>query len=484
MSTGNGSALLDPRAARQALQAAARHREGGPAPLRARPGGAGPVDPGARSVPRVLEVGPEDASEVVALASPEQFRHFLDLGAWPRRDEGPDPRAVLRWLHLARDGGGQSDRAHHATWTSWRCSTRRCAPGAAAGRCACTTCRRRKSPPSRATDAPSARRRPGTWSSSLPEGGEFGTLSSLLDDLYAEDVLGTTRLLESLRWEVPTELEETARRWRDGRLARPRFPSWRRRSRSMRGPTSIPTRPDPDPTRPRPRPRPRPDPTPTSTSTSTSLTAAGGRRPQVCWSPAVSLLHGDAGDRARGGARLRSQRRPGRLGGVDGRAGRGARRPGRRAARRSRSAWRRSPAATRIARPPRSPTGPSGRSSRRPGRTLSAAVAGAPVAQSARLPQAQNVTLLDPPLSEVVESLQRKRPVWPIRRRPAAARPGQLRRGERSGPAAGRGRERGRAAPRAGAVPGGAGTSRGGRRGSRPRAEGQRPLSGRWRCSG
>jgi len=59
----------------------------------------------------VLEIGAEDAAEVVALASPEQFRHFVDLGAWPRRDEGPDSRAVLRWLHLARDGGGHSDRA-------------------------------------------------------------------------------------------------------------------------------------------------------------------------------------------------------------------------------------------------------------------------------------------------------------------------------------------------------------------------------------
>ena len=35
------------------------------------------------------------------------------------------------------------------------------------------------------------------------------------------------------------------------------------------------------------------------------------------------------------------------------------------------------------------------------------------IAQSARLPQAQTVTLLDPPLSDVVEALQRKRPVWP-----------------------------------------------------------------------
>src|SRR3989442_5844233 len=52
----------------------------------------------------------------------------------------------------------------------------------------------------------------------LPDAGEFGTIRQLLEDLYAEDVLGTTRLLESLRWDVPTELEEIARRWRDGRL--------------------------------------------------------------------------------------------------------------------------------------------------------------------------------------------------------------------------------------------------------------------------
>jgi uncharacterized protein DUF6178 len=35
------------------------------------------------------------------------------------------------------------------------------------------------------------------------------------------------------------------------------------------------------------------------------------------------------------------------------------------------------------------------------------------IAQSARLPQAQAVTLLDPPLGDLVEALQRKRPAWP-----------------------------------------------------------------------
>ena len=52
----------------------------------------------------LLEVGPEDAAEVVALASAEQFRHFIDLSAWPRSDEGPREGEVIRWLRIAREG--------------------------------------------------------------------------------------------------------------------------------------------------------------------------------------------------------------------------------------------------------------------------------------------------------------------------------------------------------------------------------------------
>ena len=48
--------------------------------------------------------------------------------------------------------------------------------------------------------------------------GEYATVRQLIEDLYAQDVFGAGRLIESIRWELPTELEETARRWRDGRL--------------------------------------------------------------------------------------------------------------------------------------------------------------------------------------------------------------------------------------------------------------------------
>src|SRR5436305_14321640 len=52
----------------------------------------------------LLEIGPEDAAEVVALSSPSQFRHAIDLSAWPGLDARPDPALVSRWLRLAREG--------------------------------------------------------------------------------------------------------------------------------------------------------------------------------------------------------------------------------------------------------------------------------------------------------------------------------------------------------------------------------------------
>jgi hypothetical protein len=47
---------------------------------------------------------------------------------------------------------------------------------------------------------------------------EYAAVRQLIEDLYAEEPFGAGRLIESIRWEVPSELEESARRWRDGRL--------------------------------------------------------------------------------------------------------------------------------------------------------------------------------------------------------------------------------------------------------------------------
>src|SRR6476469_8800449 len=51
-----------------------------------------------------LDIGPDDAAELVSLATPEQFRYFIDMSAWPRSDEGPRTIEVIRWLTLAREG--------------------------------------------------------------------------------------------------------------------------------------------------------------------------------------------------------------------------------------------------------------------------------------------------------------------------------------------------------------------------------------------
>jgi hypothetical protein len=53
---------------------------------------------------------------------------------------------------------------------------------------------------------------------------DYGTLRQLLDDLFAQNGLTAIRLLEAVRYEVPSELGEIARRWRDGRLRDLGFP--------------------------------------------------------------------------------------------------------------------------------------------------------------------------------------------------------------------------------------------------------------------
>jgi hypothetical protein len=76
---GNGKALLDVRALRKALRET-RGRQKLDLLLSG-------DEPGklVRSLPpedlylALLDIGPDDAAEVVALASPEQFRHFVDM---------------------------------------------------------------------------------------------------------------------------------------------------------------------------------------------------------------------------------------------------------------------------------------------------------------------------------------------------------------------------------------------------------------------
>jgi len=110
MASGKGSSLLDVRAVRKALR-----EKRGKQKLDLLLSG---DEPGKliRSLPpedlylAILDIGPDDAAEVVALASPEQFRHFVDMSSWRGGDEGPRVPEVLRWLRLSKEGAPPRER--------------------------------------------------------------------------------------------------------------------------------------------------------------------------------------------------------------------------------------------------------------------------------------------------------------------------------------------------------------------------------------
>ena len=117
MSDARGIALLDPRAARRALQNARGKQKldlilSAPDPQQL-----------VSSLPpeelyfALLDIGPDDAAELVAMASPEQFRHFVDMSAWRGADEGPRTSEVIHWLSLAREGGEDLAKFRTQLWS-------------------------------------------------------------------------------------------------------------------------------------------------------------------------------------------------------------------------------------------------------------------------------------------------------------------------------------------------------------------------------
>jgi hypothetical protein len=163
----------------------------------------------------IKEVGPGDCLEVVELLHPRQVQGFFDLDGWRKDRIDPttlgevdrsafrgEPRSRLdaaararhRTLVVAREG------AHAASTTSRTAKTR---PK--------TTCRVHiVTPDGRylvVFDVASANEK-------LIHG-----LKSALEHLMGRDMQFVLKLLEAVRWEMPSSLEEEAFRWRNGRLA-------------------------------------------------------------------------------------------------------------------------------------------------------------------------------------------------------------------------------------------------------------------------
>ena len=168
----------------------------------------------------LLEIGLDDTRELISLSTPAQFTHCLDMACWPGRgDTGPDARRLLRWLDLARSTVMHSEEAL-ARYRDKLASLDSELLALLLGRELIVHELSEDEPDPDVQNPGSTFRTPEGHYLLEFKGGDssYAQVKALLDDLYAQDVLGTTRMLESLRWDLPTELDEIARRWRTGRL--------------------------------------------------------------------------------------------------------------------------------------------------------------------------------------------------------------------------------------------------------------------------
>lgn len=181
-------------------------------------------DPGAlvRALPAdelyftIREIGLADAAPLVPLASLEQFRAFLDLDAW--RHDRLDPHRALTWLRAARTGASHDPKSA-ARWRRKLSGIDRELLFFVLREALVVHELQEGVDPEIHSDRV-VRTPDGRFAVEfLPEGAEYSALRGLLDDLYSDDPFQAGRLLSSLAWESPSELEESALRWRTGRLA-------------------------------------------------------------------------------------------------------------------------------------------------------------------------------------------------------------------------------------------------------------------------
>jgi hypothetical protein len=187
-------------------------------------------DPGAliRALPAdelyftIREIGLADAVELVTLASAEQFKVILDLDAW--RQGRFEPRRSLPWLRAARAGAMDDPRAAARLARKMRALDPELALLVFRDVLLVHDLKVEEDP--EITSDRTFRSADGCYLVEfLVDGSEYVAVRGLIDDLQAEDVFKLSRLLASLAWELPAELEETALRWRTGRLADLGYPS-------------------------------------------------------------------------------------------------------------------------------------------------------------------------------------------------------------------------------------------------------------------
>ena len=182
--------------------------------LLASPDPAGAV--AALSVPEVHELvtdlGFDDASELIALATPEQLRGCLDLDVWDKDELVP--AAARPWLTaIAGAGFAKLGQVWDRLDSEWRALYLQ--------RTAVTIYDLTLGEePDDSDDLPIYLTHDRFFAIKLPEDEDVTRHTmALLDDLYRADLISIRHSIMAARSEPPAELEEESYRWRSGRMA-------------------------------------------------------------------------------------------------------------------------------------------------------------------------------------------------------------------------------------------------------------------------
>lgn len=167
----------------------------------------------------IKEIGLTDAADLIGFAAPSQFRAFVDLDAWDR--DVPDPLRVILWLRLALEGSKsvESFRAKRKALDSEMImhvlKTQTVMHEIVEGDSATLD-----------SDNYIRTAEGKFFVEIIPDGEDGVTVRQLLEDFIREDPFLATRAFDNARWEIASELEESALRWRTGRMRDMGFPEF------------------------------------------------------------------------------------------------------------------------------------------------------------------------------------------------------------------------------------------------------------------
>lgn len=163
------------------------------------------------------EVGLADGVDVIGLLSPLQFRTLLDLDVWEKNE--PSPARVLYWLKLAREGAESG------------ASLRRQKEGL--DRELILLVLRTQTRIHFLEENPDPVLEHNDWIQTpdnkyiveiTADEDESRTVRWLIEDFIDASPFESARMFEAVRWELKSELEETALQWRTGRMRDIGFP--------------------------------------------------------------------------------------------------------------------------------------------------------------------------------------------------------------------------------------------------------------------